>query len=258
MKRFPFFPLAAKRFWIQIAPWWTHWVPTQWMWRRKLCEWRHFWCTPLFLTRFLSLGNKGVYQKCLSSSYPHSSSLFHLQPPNLSHASLCTHTYTPTSLAYIKPPQQCDKLHLNVESVEGLFLSAGSCQKPCHVTVPNARESQNHNLKTIYRWNVVILRWLGGENDCRSSQSSKLENHASSRTNKIISQRASEMKPDFSLESQRPFSLLRENSGALFFSLWFPSSLFFPIHLHLQSVSDQRTSWKVWSAVLFKGIKHLS
>lgn len=36
----------------------------------------------------------------------------------------------------------------------------------------------------------------------------------------LISQRASEMKPDFSLESQRPFSLLRENSGTLFFSVF--------------------------------------
>lgn len=96
------------------------------------------------------------------------------------------HTH-PNFISIHQASQRCDKLHLNVESVEGLFLSAGSCQKPRHVTVPNARESQNHNLKTIYRWNVVILRWLGGENDCRSSCSSKLENHASSGTNKTSS-----------------------------------------------------------------------
>lgn len=169
-----FFPLAAKRFWIQIAPWWTLWVPTQWMWGCKLCEWRHFWCTPLFLTRFLSLWNKRVYQKCLSSSYP--------PPKPIPRKPVHTH---PNFISIHQASQRYDKLHLNLESVEGLFLSAGSCQKPRHVTVPNARESQNHNLKTIYRWNVVILRWLGGENDCRSSQSSKLENGASSGTNKI-------------------------------------------------------------------------
>lgn len=31
------------------------------------------------------------------------------------------------------------------------------------MTILNARESHNHNLKTIYRWKVVVLRWLGRE-----------------------------------------------------------------------------------------------
>lgn len=86
-------------------------------------------------------------------------------PHNLSHASLHaqTHMQTHTFISIHQASQGCDKLHLNVESVESFFLSAGSCQKPRHVTVPNARESQNHNLKPIYSWNVVILRWLGGK-----------------------------------------------------------------------------------------------
>lgn len=199
------------------------------MLRCKLCEWRHFWCTPLFLTRFFSLWNKGVYQKCLSSSYSAP-----LPPARPTQA--CTHTQTyppPNFISIHQASQRCDKLHLNVESVEGLFLSAGSCQKPRHVTVPNARESQNHNLKTIYRWNVVILRWLGGENDCRSLQSSKLENHASSGTNKIFFLKgAVEMKPDFSPESQSPFFVALGNSGTLslsFFLLFLPV---FPLPLH--------------------------
>lgn len=45
------------------------------------------------------------------------------------------------------------------------------------------------------------------------------------------------MKPDFSPESQSPFSLLWENSGTLLFlpPLVFPS----PAHTHLESVNDQ-------------------
>lgn len=105
-------------------------------------------------------------------------------PQPVPHMPVHTH---PNFISIHQASQRCDKLHLNIESVEGLFLSAGSCQKPRHVTVWNARESQNHNLKTIYRWNVVILRWLGGENDCRLSHSSKQENHTSSGTNKTSS-----------------------------------------------------------------------
>lgn len=99
VKLSPFFHLAAKRFWIQIAPWWTLRVPTQWMWRCKLCEWRHFWCTPLFLTRFLSLWNKGGVSKmqlltpttCPTQAYTHR----HTQK----------HTHSPPSLAFIKLPK---------------------------------------------------------------------------------------------------------------------------------------------------------
>lgn len=70
---------------------------------------------------------------------------------------------------------------------EALFLSAGSCQNPHHVTEPNRAGSRTQCLKTIYRWDVFTLRWLGGKEDCHSVQSSKLENHASSGTNNLSS-----------------------------------------------------------------------
>lgn len=66
----------------------------------------------------------------------------------------------------------------------------------------------------------------------------------------LISQRASEMKPDFSLESQRPFSLLRENSGTLFFSL-----SVFPVFPFLSFLSYSLASAvRQWPKNLMEGL----
>lgn len=55
----------------------------------------------------------------------------------------------------------------------------------------------------------------------------------------LFLKRAVEMKPDFSPESQSPFSLLWEAVAHCFPPLCFPPSLFFPAHCHLESVNDQ-------------------
>ncbi len=66
------------------------------------------------------------------------------------------------------------------------------------------------------------------------------ESHFIRNKQNLILKSAVEMKPDFSPESQSPFSLLWEIVAHFFFlPLCFPSPLFSPAHSHLESVNDQ-------------------